>query len=57
MKLHLNPESFSPYPKRTQTCIPSNLMEKKKREKEKIIKGKRRGRENLLTSPVDPEQN
>lgn len=57
MKLYMNPESVSHYPKRIKTCITSNLMRKTRREKEKITKGKRRGRENLLTSPVDPEQN
>ena len=55
MKLHLNSESFSHDLQKIKTRIISNLM-KKKRER-KIIKSGRRGRENLLTSPVDPEQN
>ena len=42
-------------PKRLKTRIISNLMGEKR--KEKIIKGRRRGRENPLTSLVDPEQN
>lgn len=57
MKLQLNPESFSYYPKRIKTCITSNLVGTKGEGKKKIIKSKRRGRENLLTSSVDPEQN
>lgn len=58
MKLHLNPKGFTLFEK--DRNLHNIQFDERKGERKKkiiiIIKGKRRGREKLLTSPVDPEQ-